>query len=184
MFLSHFSFKPSLGSSQGLFRLWRCFNEWTRGFNQNSLSADCEAVVRGTHTSGKCALQYRAHVICTALHRESEKYIKWRKVSQERTPDTKQKEDYRRNHKGEKIEWEWKYPHFRQQYTVCNHRDVSVWVCVFARDRLTSTGPVRHQHVAVEAVALVTPICVHAPVFTRPRLQPTLIQVCRQREVA
>lgn len=53
---------------------------------------------------------------------------------------------------------------------------------VLSGGRLTSTGPVRHQHVAVEAVALVTPICVHAPVFTRPRLQPTLIQICRQRE--
>ena len=63
-----------------------------------------------------------------------------------------------------------------------------VCVCVCEREReiarLTSTGPVRHQHVSVEAVALVTPICVHAPVFTGPRLQPTLIQVCRQREGA
>lgn len=59
---------------------------------------------------------------------------------------------------------------------------LTVCVCVFLRDKLTSTGPIRHQHVTVEAVALVTPICIHAPVFTRPRLQPTLIQVCRHKE--
>lgn len=66
--------------------------------------------------------------------------------------------------------------------SVCAQSKRCECVRVLSGGRLTSTGPVRHQHVAVEAVALVTPICVHAPVFTRPRLQPTLIQICRQRE--
>lgn len=40
-----------------------------------------------------------------------------------------------------------------------------------------STCPVRHQHIAIEAVALVAAVCVHAPVFARPGLQTTLVQV-------
>lgn len=40
-----------------------------------------------------------------------------------------------------------------------------------------STAAVGHQHVSVEAVALVAPVRVHTPVFARPRLQPTLIQI-------
>lgn len=47
---------------------------------------------------------------------------------------------------------------------------------------LTSTGSVRQQHVSVETVALVTPVSVHAPVFTRPRLQAALVQICGERE--
>ena len=43
---------------------------------------------------------------------------------------------------------------------------------------LTSAGSVRQQHVSVETVALVTPVRVHAPVFTRPRLQAALVQIC------
>lgn len=47
---------------------------------------------------------------------------------------------------------------------------------------LTSTGSVRQQHVSVETVALVTPVSVHAPVLTRPRLQAALVQICGERE--
>ena len=46
---------------------------------------------------------------------------------------------------------------------------------------LTSTAAVGHQHVSVEAVALVAPVRVHAPVFARPRLQPALVQICTHR---
>lgn len=46
--------------------------------------------------------------------------------------------------------------------------------------RLTSAGPVRLKHVAVEAVALVAAVRVHAPVFTGSRLQATLVQICRR----
>lgn len=50
------------------------------------------------------------------------------------------------------------------------------------RGTLTPTGPVRQLHVTVQAVALVAPVRVHAPVFTGPRLQTALVQVCRQKE--
>lgn len=46
--------------------------------------------------------------------------------------------------------------------------------------RLTSAGPIRLKHVAVEAVALVAAVRVHAPVFTGSRLQATLVQICRK----
>lgn len=53
---------------------------------------------------------------------------------------------------------------------------------VYWGEKLTSTCPVKHLHVAVLAVALVASISVHAPVFTGPGLQTALIQVCGHRE--
>lgn len=72
----------------------------------------------------------------------------------------------------------------RKKLQLCEGRQhVCVCVCVlYLCVALTSAAPVRHQHVAVEAVALVAPVRVHAPVFTRPRLQAALVQVCRGRE--
>lgn len=42
---------------------------------------------------------------------------------------------------------------------------------------LTSTRPIRHQHIAIEAVAFVASVGVHAPVLAGAWLQSTLIEI-------
>lgn len=41
----------------------------------------------------------------------------------------------------------------------------------------TCAGPIWHQHVAIETVALVAAVGVHAPVLAGPRLQATLVEI-------
>lgn len=144
MFLSYFSFQPSKGSSQGFFRLQSCYNEADQ--HGVLIKTVYQRIVR-LLTGVRVGNTFR-NDINTVRCRNTWIHSVKRGIFHEENTDRERK-----------------FPALRLY-----HRVLTIKVCVCKRNRLTSTGPVRHQHVAIQAVTLVAPIRVHAPVFAGPWL--------------